>query len=40
VYFVQHTVIGSWRVTSPHSFFRVIDEARARSILAGASKVG
>jgi hypothetical protein len=40
VYFVQHTVVGSWRVTNPHSFFRVIDEARARSVLAGASRVG
>lgn len=40
VYFVQHTVAGSWRVTSPHSFFRVIDEARARSVLVGASRVG
>jgi hypothetical protein len=40
VYFVQHTVVGSWRVTSPHSFFRVIDEARARSVLTGASRIG
>jgi hypothetical protein len=40
VYFVQHTVAGSWRVTNPHSFFRVIDEARARGALVGASRVG
>jgi hypothetical protein len=39
VYFVQHTVSGSWRVTNPHSFFRVIDEARARSVLVGASRL-
>jgi hypothetical protein len=36
IYFVQHTVSGSWRATSPHSFFRVIDEARGRAALAGA----
>ena len=37
IYFVQHTVSGSWRATSPHSFFRVIDEARARAVMAGAT---
>lgn len=40
VYFVQHAVSGSWRATNPLSFFRVIDEARARSVLVGASRVG
>jgi hypothetical protein len=35
VYFVQHTVSGSWRATSPTSFFRVMDEARARAAMAG-----
>lgn len=40
VYFVQHTVIGSWRTTNPHSFFRVIDEARARAAMVGASQAG
>lgn len=40
VYFVQHTVSGSWRATSPHSFFRVIDESRARGALAGAIRAG
>lgn len=40
IYFVQHTVSGSWRVTSPHSFFRVIDENRGRAALAGAQRLG
>jgi hypothetical protein len=40
VYFVQHSVGGSWRATSPHSFFTVIDEARARAALARASRAG
>ncbi|HEY0723497.1 MAG TPA: DUF2846 domain-containing protein [Pyrinomonadaceae bacterium] len=40
VYFVQHSVAGSWRVTSPHSFFTVIDEARARAAMVGASLAG
>ena len=40
VYFVQHTVSGSWRATSPHSFFRQIDEARARAAMAGAQRMG
>jgi hypothetical protein len=36
IYFVQHSVSGSWRATSPHSFFTVINEARARAAMAGA----
>jgi hypothetical protein len=36
VYFVQHSVSGSWRAQSPHSFFTIIDEARARAAMAGA----
>jgi hypothetical protein len=36
IYFVQHSVAGSWRAQSPHSFFTVIDEARARARMAGA----
>ncbi|MES2562269.1 MAG: DUF2846 domain-containing protein [Pseudomonadota bacterium] len=40
VYFVQHTVSGSWRATNPHSFFRVIDENAARAAMAGARPVG
>jgi hypothetical protein len=40
VYFVQHSVAGSWRAQSPHSFFTVIDERRARAAMAGASRAG
>ena len=40
IYFVQHSVVGSWRSTSPQSFFRTIDEARARSAMSGASRIG
>jgi hypothetical protein len=36
VYFVQHSVSGSARAPSPHSFFTVINEARARAAMAGA----
>jgi hypothetical protein len=36
IYFIQHTVSGSWRETNPKSFFRVMDEARARAALVGA----
>lgn len=38
VYFVQHTVSGSWRATSPTSFFHVMDETRARAAMAGATR--
>jgi hypothetical protein len=40
VYFVRQTVSGSWRATNPHSFFSVIDEARARAAMARASRIG
>ena len=40
VYFVQHSVSGSWRAQSGHSFFTVIDENRARAAMAGASRAG
>jgi hypothetical protein len=40
IYFVQHTVSGSWRAVNPHSFFRLIDESRARSAIAGTSRAG
>ena len=40
VYFVQHTVSGSVRVTSPSSFFRMIDESRARAAMVGAQRLG
>lgn len=40
IYFVQHSVSGSWRATNPHSFFRVMDEARGRAAMVGASKAG
>ena len=36
IYFVQHSVSGSWRATSPHSFFTMMNEARARAAMAGA----
>ena len=34
LYFVQHTVSGSWRATSPHSFFRIIPESEGRAVVA------
>ena len=40
VYFVQHTVSGSWRATNPHSFFRMIDEPRARAAMVGSERKG
>ena len=40
VYFVQHTVSGSWRATSPNSFFRLMDETNARAAMARASRLG
>jgi hypothetical protein len=40
VYFVEQTVAGHWREASASSFFRVIDEARARAAMAGAVKAG
>jgi hypothetical protein len=36
VYFIQHTVSGSWRATNPHSFFSVMNEGRARAAMARA----
>ena len=36
VYFVQHSVAGSWRATSPSSFFTVLDDARGRAALSHA----
>ena len=38
IYFVQQRVGGDWRANSPHSFFSVIDEARARAAMAGAER--
>jgi hypothetical protein len=35
IYFVQHSVSGSWRAQSPHSFFTVLSEARGRAALVG-----
>ena len=40
VYFVQHTVSGSWRATNPHSFFSVMDEGRARAAIARSIPAG
>ena len=36
VYYVQHSVSGSWRATNPHSFFTVLDDARGRAALSRA----
>lgn len=38
VYFVQHSVAGSWRSTSPASFFTLLDEPRGRAALARTSQ--
>jgi hypothetical protein len=38
VYFVQHSVSGSWRATSPMSFFTLLDEPRGRAALARTSE--
>jgi len=40
IYFVRQTVSGSWRATNPHSFFSIIDEARARAAMARAARIG
>ena len=40
IYFIQHSVTGSWRSTNPFSFFKLIDETRGRAAMAGASKLG
>jgi hypothetical protein len=41
IYFIRQTVAGSWRSpTSLSSFYSVIDEARARAAMAGASRAG
>ena len=40
IYFVEHSVSGSWRAVNPHSFFRLIDESRGRSAIAGTSRAG
>ena len=36
VYFVQHSVAGSWRSPQPMSFFTVLDDTRGRAALARA----
>jgi hypothetical protein len=36
IYFVQHSVAGSWRSMNPWSFFTVITEPRGRAAMAGA----
>jgi len=36
VYFVQQSVSGSWRATSPMSFFTLLDDSRGRAALARA----
>jgi hypothetical protein len=41
VYFVHQTVAGSWRSpSSMTSFFRLIDEQRARGMMVGATAAG
>jgi hypothetical protein len=40
IYFVQHSVAGSWRATNPNSFFTVISERRARAALTGTQSAG
>ena len=41
IYFVQQRVAGSWRTSqSPSSAFTIIDEARARAVMAGAERAG
>lgn len=40
VYFVEQTVAGHWREGSATSFFRLIDESRARGAMAGAVSAG
>lgn len=36
VYFVQHSVAGSWRAPQPMSFFTMLDDSRGRAALARA----
>jgi hypothetical protein len=36
VYFVQHSVAGSWRSPQPRSFFTLLDDSRGRAALARA----
>lgn len=36
VYFVQQSVSGSWRATSPMSFFTLLDDAHGRAALSHA----
>jgi hypothetical protein len=36
VYFVQHSVAGSWRSPQPMSFFTLLNETRGRAALARA----
>jgi hypothetical protein len=38
IYFVQQQVGGNWRANSPHSFFAVIDEKRARAMMAAGER--
>ena len=41
VYFVQQHVAGNWRSpTSLSSSYRLIDEAKARAVMVGASRMG
>ena len=40
IYFVRHSVSGSWRATNPYSFFEMMDEARARAAMVGAVRAG
>jgi hypothetical protein len=40
IYFVQHTVIGSWRTPNPESFFSMMDEGRARAALSRSERAG
>ena len=41
IYFVQQRVAGSWRTSqSPSSAYTIIDEARARAVMAGAQRLG
>jgi hypothetical protein len=40
IYFIRHTVTSSYRSMNPESSFQMIDEARGRAAMAGASRAG
>lgn len=40
VYFIRHSVVGTFRAPSPHSVFQILNDAQGRDFVARATRSG